>query len=348
MIDKLLDLARTSGTPIVDRQTATFLWEGEQAPALIADFNNWGHAQIQLAHVGEKTWIHKEILSNDAYIEYAFLDLESEERLVDPHNKRTVSNGLGEINHFFHMPGAIPNPLTRRTRGIAKGKITRRMISTDGLATGKHRRVHLYQPSSAASYPLIIVLDGNDYIRRGKLIQILDNLIAQKRVPPVALALVSHAGEARAVEYLSNDATLGFLNDCVLPLAYQELNLVNLEVNPGAFGIMGASMGGLMALYAGLRMPEIFGNVLAQSGFYSYDDHDFAVVDLVRYAPLQPIKVWMDVGKYEYLLPTNQMMHDLLAEKGYQVCFREYPGGHNYTSWRDDLWRGLEYLYPAE
>jgi enterochelin esterase family protein len=346
-MNKLLDLARTSGTPIVDRQTVTFLWEGEQAPALIADFNDWGQAPNQLVRLGEKTWIHKERLSIDAYIEYAYLDLESEERIVDPHNPRTVSNGMGDINHFFHMPGAIPNPLTRRARGTPKGKTTRHLISTDGLAIGKHRRVHLYQPPSAAACPLIIVLDGNDYLRRGKLIQILDNLIAQKRVSPVALALVSHAGEARAVEYLSNDATLGFLNDCVLPLAYQELNLVNLEANPGAFGIMGASMGGLMALYAGLRMPEIFGKVLTQSGLYNYDDHDFAVMDLVRYTPIKPIKIWMDVGKYEYLRPTNQKMHDLLAEKGYQVCYREYPGGHNYTSWRDDLWRGLEYLFPA-
>ena len=347
-MNKLLDLARTSGTPIVDRQTASFLWEGEQAPALIADFTDWGHAPIQLVRVGEKTWIHKESLTNDAYIEYTFIDLESEERIVDPYNPRTVPNGLGDINHFFHMPGAIPNPLTRRIRGVPKGKTTRHLISTDGLATGKHRQVHLYQPPSAASYPLIMVLDGNDYIRRGRLIQILDNLIAQKRVSPVALALVSHAGEARAVEYLSNDATLGFLHNCVLPLAYQELNLINSEAKPGAFGIMGASMAGLMALYAGLRMPDIFGYVLSQSGMYSYDDHDFAIMDLVRYAPLQPIKIWMDVGKFEYFLQTNQRMHDLLVERGYQVCYREYPGGHNYTSWRDDLWRGLEYLFPAQ
>ena len=347
-MNQLLDLARSSGTQIVDRQTATFLWEGEQAPGLIADFNDWGHAPIQLVRVGEKTWTHKESLTNDAYIEYAFLDLESEERIVDPYNPRTVPNGSGDINHFFHMPGAIPNTLTRRARGIPKGKTTRYLINTDGLAIGKHRRVHLYQPPSAAACPLILVLDGNDYIRQGKLIQILDNLIAQKCVQPVALALVPHAGLARVVEYLSNDATLGFLNNCVLPLAYRELNLINLKAKPGAFGIMGASMGGLMALYAGLRMPEIFGNVLTQSGCYSYDDHDFAVMDLVRYAPIQPIWVWMDVGKYEYLLPTNQRMRDLLVERGYQVCYREYPGGHNYTSWRDDLWRGLEFLFPVQ
>ena len=68
-MNKLLDLVRTSGTPIVDHQTVTFLWEGEQAPVLIADFTDWEHAPIQLAREGEKTWTHKESLTNDAYIE---------------------------------------------------------------------------------------------------------------------------------------------------------------------------------------------------------------------------------------------------------------------------------------
>lgn len=68
-MNKLLDLARTSGTPIVDHQTVIFLWEGEQAPVLIADFTDWEHAPIQLAREGEKTWTHKESLTNDAYIE---------------------------------------------------------------------------------------------------------------------------------------------------------------------------------------------------------------------------------------------------------------------------------------
>jgi enterochelin esterase family protein len=38
-------------------------------------------------------------------------------------------------------------------------------------------------------------------------------------------------------------------------------------------------------------------------------------------------------------------MHALLEEKGYHLTYREYPGGHNYTAWRDDLWLGLEALF---
>jgi enterochelin esterase family protein len=53
----------------------------------------------------------------------------------------------------------------------------------------------------------------------------------------------------------------------------------------------------------------------------------------------------MDVGKLEWLLNGNRHMHALLKEKKYRVKYREFPGGHNYTSWRNDIWRGLEGLY---
>jgi enterochelin esterase family protein len=35
-------------------------------------------------------------------------------------------------------------------------------------------------------------------------------------------------------------------------------------------------------------------------------------------------------------------MYALLQERMYNVAYREYSGGHNYTAWRDDVWRGLE------
>lgn len=41
-----------------------------------------------------------------------------------------------------------------------------------------------------------------------------------------------------------------------------------------------------------------------------------------------------------------RLMRDLLIEKGYDVAFRAYNDGHNYPSWRNDLRRGLEWLFP--
>jgi enterochelin esterase-like enzyme len=59
----------------------------------------------------------------------------------------------------------------------------------------------------------------------------------------------------RSLEYTCNDLSLGFVLESVLPFARQNLDLIDINRHPGAFGVLGASMGGLMALYAGLRLP---------------------------------------------------------------------------------------------
>jgi enterochelin esterase family protein len=108
---------------------------------------------------------------------------------------------------------------------------------------------------------------------------------------------------------------------------------------------MGASLGGLMALYTALRVPQVFHKILSQSGSFSVPEYEFVVMDMVRYAPTADIDIWMDVGRFEWLLEGNRKMCALLRERNYRVKYREFPGAHNYTSWRNDLWRGLEELY---
>jgi enterochelin esterase family protein len=41
-------------------------------------------------------------------------------------------------------------------------------------------------------------------------------------------------------------------------------------------------------------------------------------------------------------------MQPILRENGYDVTYREFVGGHNYTCWRDDAWRALENLFSLK
>jgi enterochelin esterase family protein len=46
------------------------------------------------------------------------------------------------------------------------------------------------------------------------------------------------------------------------------------------------------------------------------------------------------------LLEDNRRMVALLDKRQYNVTYREFSAGHNYTAWRDDVWRGLEAMFP--
>jgi enterochelin esterase-like enzyme len=100
-----------------------------------------------------------------------------------------------------------------------------------------------------------------------------------------------------------------------------------------------------MALYTGLRLPHIFGHVLAQSGGYELDGYEFMTSYMIEHGPKHDLKIWMDVGQLEYLLDCNRAMQARLSEHGFVVDYHEFPAGHNYPAWRDDLPGGLEFLF---
>ena len=194
-----------------------------------------------------------------------------------------------------------------------------------------------------------MVWDGQDFLRRARLPVILDNLIHHEKIRPLALAMVESRGRVRSLEYACNDLSLGFVLETVLPFARQNLDLIDIESHPGAFGVLGASMGGLMALYAGLRLPDIFGQVLSLSGALSFPGYDLVVFDLVRNADPESMRIGMNVGLFDiqHLVESNRRMSFLLQERGFDLWYAEYSAGHNYTAWRDELSAGLIHLFAG-
>lgn len=342
-----LQRAQREGTPLIDGETVTFVWEGDDPPQLIGDFTNWewGDGPVTLTETESGVWTHSLSLPPDAYIEYIYV--RGEERLPDPFNKRRITNGMGKMNAHFAMPNCKHTNLVKRMPGVQAGKVTQHRIRGTITIASAQRDVYLYQPPTDEPVPLLFVLDGKDYFERAKLPIIVDNLIAQGRIPPIALAGPQHGGRARFIEYLCSDATVAFLVREVLKVARENLNLIDIDQNRGSYGILGASMGGLMALYAGLRAPEVFGRVISQSGAFGFDlsGKDSVIYELIRNSAPPPLKLWMDVGAYEWLITANRKMRDTLTQKGYTFTYREYNGGHNYTFWRDEVVHGLEMVF---
>lgn len=350
----LADRVKSEGNPLVDGNQATFVFLGEEAPQLIGDFNDWGHdgppppQGAQLTESEPGVWTYTLELHDDAYIEYVYTTdlMDKDARVMDPHNPNVIGNGVGQDQNWFTMPAFTETPLATAPEGGLTGTLTEHQLEIPPNS-GQMRDVWLYAPPTDDPVPLIVNYDGNDYIDRGKLAIIVDNLIAAGDIQPVALAMIANAGELRFLEYNTNETTLIVITQMLLPLAQKHLNLLDISQHPGAYGIMGASMGGLMSLYTGLRLPQIFGHVLSQSGAYETFGLPLQnlAATLVEHAPKQPIKIWQDAGRYEWLLDSNRKLHDLLVAKGYDVTYHEFSGGHNYTSWRNVLPTALKSLY---
>lgn len=343
----LLERARQEGTPLIDDTgtgedaQVTFVWEGDNPPMIAGEFNGWNAARdTQFIESEPGVWTYVIRLPRDGYYEYLFTHDHDDpkSRLNDPLNKRRVTNGMGKFNSTFDMPAATHTTLVNVKKGIPQGTVSHHVIEHDFLVD-KKRDLWLYASPTDQPVPLIMVYDGRDYLKRARLPQIVDNLIAQGKIEPVALAMIENGKRGRIFEYVTSEATLILVTQLVFPVAQANLNLLDVETHPGSWGVLGASLGGLMALYTGLRLPTIFGKVISQSGSFQLDfgtGNSISEV-LLRLLPPPPLKIWQDVGRFEWLLQTNRNMNRLLNEKGYDVTYREYAGGHNYTSWRDML-----------
>ena len=353
--NSIIQRAFKYGNPVIDIDQAVFIWEGESAPYLVGDFNHWDKNATRFKRVSPRLipdsaksiWSCIVTLSRDAYIEYSLHDHVTQQDFLDPLNKKSVSNGLGGRNNFFYMPENMPSPFPLRRADVTPGKLSKHTVDTRWLRDDYERDIYLYRPTVKEPVPLLVVFDGKDYLQRGKLNVIVDNLIADKHIQPIAMAFLPSGGRWRNVEYACSDGTILWLDEIVMPFVKEKLNLLNTKNNPGVYGVLGASLGGTMSMYTALRMPDLFGKVLSQAGAYTIASRDFAVVDLVRHNQAPEMNIWMDVGQLDFLLEDNRKMRGLLQDKGYKVNYREFMGGHNYTVWQNDVWRGLEAMFPA-
>jgi enterochelin esterase-like enzyme len=227
-----------------------------------------------------------------------------------------------------------------------------------------------YVPGTAA--PFIVGADGIDRL----LFTVLDNLIAEKRVPPmIAISIGNGSGDAqgsqRGLEYDTMSGRYSdFVETEVLPLVEERYH-VTLTKDPEGRATMGGSSGGSAALIMAWYHPERYHRVLAYSitainqqwppsaetphGAWAFHE------SLIPTSPVKPIRIWLEVGDRDLFNPNvmRDDMHDwvlasehmarVLAAKGYhyQFTFARNAGHTDGAVKRQTLPQALEWLWQG-
>jgi enterochelin esterase family protein len=262
-------------------------------------------------------------------------------------------------NSVLEMPDAPPQPWVARRPGVPAGRVEKRRFRSTALRNEREIAIYLpprYSPH-AEPYPLLVLFDEDAYLSLVPAPTILDNLISEGRIPPVLALLIGNAPGARARELPCNPEFTRALAMELLPWAHSRYNFTS---NPRLTVVAGSSAGGLAAACSGFWHPEVFGNVLAQSGaFHRTSPSGNAAPDsspepnwLARQfisSPKRPLRFYLDVGSAEFnatggadsILFCTRTLRDVLRAKGYEVHFQQFEGGHDYLSWRGTLADGL-------
>jgi iron(III)-enterobactin esterase len=212
----------------------------------------------------------------------------------------------------------------RGTFGTPDPEIPAKLNVTTSHPAPYTRQVAVYVPKqyvTGAAAPFIVGADGPDNL----LFTVLDNLIAEGKVPPmIAISLGNGGGDAqgsqRGLEYdTMNGVYAEFVEYEILPLVESKFN-VTLSRDPDARATMGASSGGSAALAMAWYHPEWYHRVLTYSGTYvnqqwpynpktpggAWEFHK----SLIPNNPRKPIRIWMEVGDQDLYNP-NVMRDDM-------------------------------------
>jgi enterochelin esterase-like enzyme len=257
------------------------------------------------------------------------------------------------------MPGAPDEQWALRTPS-RRGAIEEKTVTSTLV---KEDQIWIYTPpgysQSTGPYPLVILFDGAAYVshRFGAAPVTLDNLINDGRIRP---AVVCFDPRNRGPNTAGIGATEKFGDALVQELIPMLRASYAISPNPADVIIGGFSAGGRAAAQIALFHPEVFGNVLSQSGGFresSGGDEPNASARAFLEAPRKPIRFYMEVGRYDNVpaadrplyelvldqtnLMGNRHLRDVLRAKGYDVTYREVGGGHDFVHWRAMLADGL-------
>ena len=290
--------------------------------------------------------------------------------------------GVGEGDYTAVSPH-VPAPENAHRDNVPHGKVvTLRMDlaeskyytpglrgSADSGGNSSNREVVVYIPAQyvpGTPAPLLFTHDAmgaHDRAPAPYLPDILDNLIAEKRLP-VMVAVMVMPSDQRSGEY---DTVSGryaeFVEEEVLPRVTKECN-VTFTKDPDARATLGGSSGGSAALAMAWFHPELYHRVMTYSGTFvslrtstnaphgAWEYHE----NFIPNNPKKPLRLWFEVGQNDngatgggmnnWVL-ANMHLAQVLKAKGYpyQFVYAQQAGHVDRPVRAETLAPGLEWLW---
>lgn len=314
-------------------------------------------------------WYKTYLFPNDIEFVYRLsvndaLDDDAEKRqknlIIDPLNHQKfimkddpeAPSGYDLITSYVKMPNVKPKRWIKHKKSAQKGILDKYLFNSQIL--GNERRLWVYTPHgydiSNEEYRLVILNDGNYYVNWLYAQNVCDNLLGQEEIYPIVVVFISSTG-SRMKELTLNNDYVRFLTDEIIPFVRSKYNVTNKPQNTLVGGF---SLGGLTAAYCGIQRPDIFGNVLSQSGslFWKHEDKSEWLVYQYDNNDKLALRFFITYGTLENspkagptLIQSNKKLIQVLQDKGYEVKCLEFKSGHDYLNWGETFAEGLLSLF---
>jgi enterochelin esterase-like enzyme len=264
--------------------------------------------------------------------------------------------GMGRMASGFEVP--FHGDGYYSVRNVPHGDIRiKRYYST---VTNSWRRFYIYVPAGydenvSEKYPELYLLHGGGEDERGWATQgktdlILDNLIADKKAVPMLIVMpdgnipLASFGEDVLKVFESE------LKQCVIPFVE---NYFRVKTGSDYRALAGLSMGGIQTLYAGINNLQLFTYLgVFSSGWIQPMQSELAGKQYAFMKSNSGLvnsslkEFWISMGGPEDIAYKNcqTMLSEFDAMK-IKYTYSEYPGGHAWPVWRNNLYNFAQKLF---
>ena len=243
-------------------------------------------------------------------------------------------------------------------KNVPHGEISiKRYYST---VFNKWRRLYIYKPagydaSRDEKYPVLYILHGGGedergWASQGKTDLILDNLIAAKNANPMLVVMPDGNMDIQGTGENGLRMFERELKQCIIPFVDQTYRT---EIGPGNRALAGLSMGGIQTLYAGINNTDLFSYLGVFSSGWILPSQSAVADKQYELMKNNADKIngnlkqfWISMGGKEDIAYKNcQVMISKFDELKIKYTYSEYPGGHAWPVWRNNLFKFAQLLF---
>ncbi|RPI06051.1 MAG: esterase family protein [Ignavibacteriae bacterium] len=345
-------------TPIIERDSIVgFYWLGKASVVAInGDLQHaWSRPDTMDAiPCGDDTlFVKSTIIPPDARLDYQFII--NGKYFTDPRNPRIAPSGYGPHSEIL-MPKVKLSPALAPHPDVPKGTLdTLTFTSTDPSI--KSRKLVVYKPAGyqhISELPSLYVHDGYDALKFAFYAEVLDYMIAEKKIQPVLAVFIPPV--EREYEYVwgkYRQFRTAICNELV-PLIDRLYKTSRLPQNRA---MMGISNGGHISLISVLKRPDVFLCAAGQSA--TMTDQLSEVLDAAagNKEGCASFRIYLDVGHYDLengpepdqsFLSTNRSFSRELDRYGINHVYHEFNDGHEWGNWRERTEEILIYFFSRK
>ncbi len=227
-----------------------------------------------------------------------------------------------------------------------------------------------YQKEPERRYPVLYLHDGQNlfdgataYVpgQEWSVDETAEALIRAKEIEPLIIVGVNNARDHRIDEYTptrDQNRKRGGRAQLYSEMLLHEIKpRIDMDFRtlsgPENTGVGGSSLGGLLTLVIGMRLPHQFGKIAAMSPALWWGDR-YIVRQAQELKEKFPSQIWLDMGteESEECLRDSRALYEALTAKGWQegsdLHYQEVSGaGHNEAAWAARIGNVLKFLFPV-